>query len=62
MKIKLPNKTYVIKVNYAKIAYFAIMWVTIIPVLPFALLATISDPITNWYCKFGTSLSNKLNL
>lgn len=61
MKIKYPNRAYIV-INYAKIAYFAIMWTIMIPILPFVLLAAISDPIVNWYCKFGTWLSNKLNL
>lgn len=47
---------------YPKIAYYVIVWLVMIPILPFLLLSTICDPIANWYCKFGSWLSNKLNL
>ena len=58
---RYPNRAYIV-INYPKIAYFAIMWLLIIPTLPFAILAAISDPIVNWYCKFGDKLRDKLNL
>ena len=61
MKIKYPHRAVII-INYSKIAYFAIVWSIGILILPFFILAAISDPIVNWFCKFATRLSNKLNL
>lgn len=61
MKIKYPNRAYVV-INYSKITYFVIVWSIAILILPFLILAAISDPIVNWFCKFATRLSNQLNL
>lgn len=61
MKIKYPHRAY-ITLNYPKIAYFAVMWLVALPVLPFVILSAISNPILNWYCRFGDWLNNKLNL
>ena len=61
MKMKYPNRVYIV-INCPQIAYFVIVWIVMVPILPFVLLAAISDPIVNWYCKFGTWLRDKLNL